>query len=275
MQVLANYRTMSYDMEAQYLFINYLQSELNLYGFDTYVDLYGNLIGVRGAGLLPLLIHHVDINQVDANVPILVKNDTYCLGIHKGQQIGVGFDDKAGILFALWIAEQTDLQCKIVFTLDEEVGCVGTQNLDVSIFDNITLAIQLDRRGYKDISSYTNGVYTVSKEFILLSKDLCNNYGFKFIQTMYTDVGELKAYHNVDFCCMNISTGYYNAHQDNEYLNIAQFNNSCKFAYELLKTFGNVKQVHKYVKPKIKSFKYTSPKQNHTGKKYWDEFYED
>lgn len=241
---LVKFRSISYSKEQDYLIL-YLKEYLKNLKFDTYIDVYGNLIAERGKGSRPLIIAHVDINQESEYIPSLIRINDYLIGFFEGEQIGVGHDDKVGIYFALKFAEETNKPLTIIFTKDEEVGCIGTLNLSYD-FRDINLAVQLDRRGASDISDYTNGVSTVSKQFKEICKPYLKEHNFKFTRTIYTDVGELKASHKVNFCCVNISCGYYNEHSNQEFLKISEFNNSYNFASKLLINLGHEKQEHKF-----------------------------
>lgn len=252
---LVQHRCFSFDDKQQDIFIKYLESVLIESNFKTTIDKYGNLIAERNvsnSAYIPLIMAHVDINQSDENVPLLVRINDWIFGFDNktGTTVGVGHDDKAGIYFALQVAK-TDLDCKIIFTKDEEVGCVGTSCLSRSHFKNISFAVQLDRRGSSDVSQYTNGVNTVSKAFKENTKTTLKKYGMKYVNCVYTDVGAIKAVHKVDFCCINVSCGYYNEHSNKETLNIGEFTNSMNFAYEMLVLFGSTHQrfVNKEKKP--------------------------
>jgi len=244
---LLGYRTFSYDDISQDMFIDFLQSELEMYGFQCRRDKYGNLIADRGPidQIKPLIIAHVDINQREEQIPTIHNIDGWIIGMLDGQQIGAGHDDRAGIYFALLYAEHTTFDVRIIFTKDEEVGCLGTSALPKWSLKNISMAVQLDRRGRSDISDFTNGVNVVSKSFKKRAIPTLEKYGYQWQRTMFTDVGHLKSHHMVDFCCMNISCGYYDEHTNNERLNVAQYQNAINFATELLITFGYEKQHHK------------------------------
>lgn len=244
---IVKFRSLSYSDE-QDLLLMFLEEELKNLKFHTYFDLYGNLIAERGKGIKPLIIAHADINQRREETPTLLRVNDYLIGFHEGEQIGIGHDDKAGIYFALNFAKETRQPLMIIFSKDEEVGCIGTDLLDVD-FNNITLAVQLDRRGASDISDFTNGVETVSKQFKDLCKPYLKEHGYKFTRTIYTDVGQLKKEHKVNFCCVNISTGYYNEHTDQEFLKISEFQNASIFAGKLLFNLGDTVQRHEYIKP--------------------------
>lgn len=250
---LVKYRSLSYSDEQDFLLM-FLNEQLKNMNFETYFDEYGNLIAERGQGVKPLIIAHADINQRSEQVPTLLRVNDYLIGFHEGEQIGVGHDDKAGIYFALNYAKETRQPLMIIFSKDEEIGCIGTNLLDVD-FSKISLAVQLDRRGSSDISDFTNGVETVSKEFKELCKPYLKEHNYKFTRTIYTDVGQLKAQHHVKFCCMNISTGYYNEHTDQEYLKISEFKNASIFAAKILFNLGNTIQRHEFKEEYKERFK--------------------
>lgn len=248
---LCEFRCFSYSSE-QDDFLNYLNYTLQYYNFETKKDRYGNLIANRGISeFKPLIIAHVDINQQDETTPEVIRVNDWIIGINPrtGEQAGIGHDDKAGIYFALQIAKIQEIDCKIIFVKDEEVGCLGTNQLSKKDLKGISFAIQLDRKGHSDVSKYTNGVNTVSNEFMSKTKPTLKKYGMKFVNTIYTDVGALKADHNVNFCCINVSAGYYNEHRDNEKLHIKQLENCMLFGLDMILLYGTSLQLHKYERP--------------------------
>jgi putative aminopeptidase FrvX len=256
-QNLLEYRCETFDDEAQAEFLEFLDWELRLYGFTVRYDDYGNLIADRKYAdnqLMPMIIAHVDINQHDMRIPKFHNIDGYIIGMRNGVQVGCGHDDRAGVYFALLYAQHTNMPCRIVFTKDEECGGVGASRLGSDVFENITMAVQLDRRGKSDISDATNGVEVVSSKFKSKAGRILKEFGYKWTRTIFTDVGVLKSTHNVGFCCMNISCGYYNEHTDSECLSVSEFENAVLFASTLLIKLG-YNEVHKHVAPKM----YKSP----------------
>lgn len=258
---LLTQRAYSHDT-TQDRFLDKMQDHFVSHGFTCVRDAYGNLLSVRGTGMLPCVIAHVDIAQ-PVLAPSIVEVDGWVTGILNGIQKGVGHDDRAGVYFAQLIAE-SDLPCKIVLTKDEEVGAIGASRLPKKFFEEVSLCLQLDRRGASDISDYTNGVEVVSAEFKRKIKDLLKKHNYSFTTCMFTDVGELKAGLGVDFCCMNISCGYYSEHTHEERLNWNQFVNACRFAWGILNLCGHEKQHHVAVR---RSYSSWSTK---TKNEWWD-----
>lgn len=82
--------------------------------------------------------------------------------------------------------------------------------------DNVGFLVQLDRRGYYDISQFTNGHATVTYETKKEFEKLLCKYNFHWINTVSTDVGELIKANYVQG--VNISCGYSNEHTDKEVL---------------------------------------------------------
>ena len=216
-------------------------------GFVCFFDTYGNLLCERKKTqeFVPLVIAHVDINQPKVD-PTPVEVDGWIVGMLNGFQKGLGHDDRAGVYFAQLIAE-TDMECKIILTKDEEIGAIGAGRLPKEFFKDVSLCLQLDRRGSSDISDFTNGVEVVSAAFKEKLKHLLKKHNYAFTTCMFTDVGELKATLEVDMCCMNISCGYYSEHSAEERLNWNQYINACNFALGILLLCGKEKQEHKPV----------------------------
>jgi hypothetical protein len=272
---LLNHRAYSHDA-SQDRFLDKMSEILVKRGFACFRDTYGNLLAERKRTqeYVPLVIAHVDINQ-PVGFPTPVEADGWIVGIQNGVQKGLGHDDRAGVYFALQVSE-TEMECKIILTKDEEIGAIGAGKLPREFFTDVSICIQLDRRGSSDISDWTNGVEVVSAEFKTKIKSLLKKYNYAFTTCMFTDVGELKAALRVDMCCMNISCGYYNEHFDSERLNWNQYVNACNFGFSILTLCGKEKQEHQPVvyKPKYNysygsgsySSRGTAPARN----QYWE-----
>ena len=261
LQHLADFRTHTFEDVMQDIYLDYLYNEIQLYGFTCQFDTYGNLFCYRGKRnkMTPLIISHVDINQDYCYNPIKLlqhKDKLFAMDIEKMMQVGAGFDDKIGNYFALKYAADTENDVKIIFTKDEEAGCVGTTHLPPEWLNYITFAVQLDRRGASDISQFTNGVPTVSKQFKKWAAPVLSKFGYKWANTLCTDVGELKSYHGVNFCCVNISCGYYNEHTSYEFLNITEYLNAQQFTCELLNRCDGSLHYHKVSAPPLKIHKF-------------------
>lgn len=201
--------------------------------FET--DRYGNLYVTKGKSkVYNCVVGHLDINQSKCDdFSVVIVKDTWIVGFDniKGEQVGLGHDDKIGVYFALEMLERFDT-LKCFFPLDEEIGCIGTRASEKTWFKNVGFMVQLDRRGSTDISSHTNGTRVVTNNTMSKLLPVLKEYGFEWKETMYTDVGELVKQNSKQG--VNISTGYYREHSSEERLNIHEYENSQEFAYNVL-----------------------------------------
>lgn len=253
-KTLLSFRTHS-KSETQIIFRDWLRNhvETNYENVKTDIDTYGNLYIMKGdAETVNCVVAHLDINQRTKSDNIYIARvDDWILGIDKdtGLQIGLGHDDKAGVYFALQALKKFD-NLKVFFPLDEEIGCVGTKNCEPVFFENVGFMVQLDRRGYKDVSSYTNGNDVLTKESQDEFKPILDRFGYDYARCIATDVGYLVGV--LDIQGVNISCGYYDEHSDKEVLNVHDYDNAERFALSLLKYTNGRKfeiQQKKYTPP--------------------------
>jgi putative aminopeptidase FrvX len=207
-------------------------------------DEYGNLYVTKNPDeetTVNCVVAHLDINQKTYTDDFtIVKAGDYIVGMNNetGKQIGLGHDDKVGVYFALQALKRfRNIKC--FFPLNEEIGLLGTKASDPEFFHDVGFFLQLDRRGFSDISEWTNGHDTVTnatkKEFAkILAK-----YNFHWTKTVSTDVGHLIQEHGIQGT--NISCAYQNEHTEEETFNILRYGTCEKFAMEILKlTDGNI-----------------------------------
>lgn len=162
---------------------------------------------------------------------------------------GAGFDDRAGIYAIIKIIE-AGYKPHIVFTTDEEIGCVGASELAYlpCPFKDIKYLIQLDRRGANDCVFYDCD----NKEF----EKYVENFGFVTNFGSFTDICELSPAWGV--AGVNLSIGYQNEHTTSEVL----------FVGQMLDTIEKVKKM--LSEKNIPFFKFNSIKNF----SYWD-YYSD
>lgn len=207
--------------------------------YTHYYDTYGNLYITKGhAEFYPCYVSHVDqVHSIAKNFTIHQQDDIiFATGLRstrwnrKGsfQQVGIGGDDKAGIYLCIEMLIRLP-HCKVVFFKDEETGCKGSRQADISFFDDCSFVAQGDRRGSSDFITHTNGVKVCTPEFIKLIQPTLTTYGYKETSGTMTDVGELtiQGCKSVTF---NVSCGYYEAHTDQEYQSLSELNN-CMFLF--------------------------------------------
>lgn len=224
------------ESEEAYNFIYKLYRLLKLKGFDTRIDSYFNIYATKTKspkeGLLyPCFVAHTDTAQPIHEKIDLIEERGLLFGWDGKKKVGAGFDDKAGICVALQLAEVLD-NVKLFFPSDEEIGCLGSYNADLSFFSDVSFCAQPDRRGDSDFIYYTNGVQVLSEEFIKnITKTLEKNK-YNLTTGTYTDIGTLVK-RGVGICCFNISVGYQNEHTNKEYLDIKATEKCLNFLLEI------------------------------------------
>ncbi|MBO5956722.1 MAG: M20/M25/M40 family metallo-hydrolase [Bacteroidales bacterium] len=131
------------------------------------------------------------------------------------KQTSLGADDKNGIFVILEVYRtvKPDELPSVVFTVDEECGCLGSSAIDEKFFEDKDHCIVIDRRNQYDLiykgSSTVYGVTTPP-----LFKTL--NPQFKFTTGSISDANQFSEF--VD--CINVSCGYYNPHGSTEYTQV-------------------------------------------------------
>lgn len=130
---------------------------------------------------------------------------------------GIGGDDRCGIAMILEVIKEYN--CSVIFTEDEEIGCVGANkfiddylNGDLGTID-VNYIIELDRKGNNEAVFYDcdNPEF---KDFILEHDDWKFNYG------SFTDIINIAP--TLGVAAVNLSCGYYNAHTTKEYVVLSE-----------------------------------------------------
>lgn len=128
----------------------------------------------------------------------------------------LGADDRAGvyiILKTIEALEKKGLKPYVLFTSDEEIGCVGASKFVKAMPSNeydIKMVIELDRKGSNDIVFYD---CDDDKEFVDF---MVEKTGYKHALGSYSDIVEISDAWGV--CSCNLSCGYYSEHTQSEYL---------------------------------------------------------
>ena len=126
--------------------------------------------------------------------------------------MGLGADDRAGV-FAIIQILQSGLRPHIIFTTDEEKGCLGAEVLAKTEcpFQELKYIIELDRRGTQDCVFYDCD----NEEFV----DFVEKYGFLENWGSFSDISEICPLWKV--AGVNLSIGYDNEHSEIETLNVS------------------------------------------------------
>jgi hypothetical protein len=138
---------------------------------------------------------------------------------YRNRRVGTGGDDKCGVYVAVKML-MSNIPCRVIFTQDEEIGCVGARRVSVKWGELSSILLQADRRGNNDLIFHTNGIQVASRELTDRVLALPECAGMKPEYGSITDIGDLAEIFGVS--AFNISAGYYNAHMDNEWIVLSE-----------------------------------------------------
>lgn len=184
-----------------------------------------------GIGEIPiLLVAHLDTVHRQAPQQIFYDKKQKVLWSPQG----IGGDDRCGVLAILDIIE--NYKPYVLFTTDEEKGGIGasqfTEDILLNLKDTINFIIEIDRRGNNDAVFYDCG----NKEF----KDYILSFGFEEAFGTFTDISILSPAY--DIASVNLSSGYYNEHTQQEFINMADLQSTIDKVKNILAD----KENHKY-----------------------------
>lgn len=228
-----------------------LETELRNMGYDP-INEDGFLYA---EGTYPvMLIAHMDTVHHD-NCTIICESPD---GNYLMSPQGIGGDDRCGIFMVLETIKE--IHCSVVFTEDEEIGCVGAQKFATSGYRpaNLNYIIEYDRKGKNDAVFYSCD----NPEFTEFVTD--ETIGFVKEHGSCSDISQIAPALGV--AAVNISSGYYNQHTIGEYINIKQMLNNIERGKQLI-----LKQVDKpfeYIEAKPYYSKYPTYSYNSCYDKY-------
>lgn len=163
-------------------------------------------------GTVPiLLVAHMDTVHATEPTEIICEDNK----ISSPQ--GIGGDDRCGIYMIKQIIKRH--HCSVLFTEDEEIGCVGAEkfiNHPIANHLKFNYIVELDRRGNNDAVFYDcdNPEFT---EFVC-------RYGWEDAWGSFTDISTVAPFLGV--AAVNFSCGYYNAHTTDEYVMLDEMENN-------------------------------------------------
>lgn len=151
--------------------------------------------------------------------------------------MGIGGDDKAGVLIGLSMFSHVD-KLKACFFLEEETGCIGSKALNKDWFKDVGYVMGYDSPDLNRAAYECSGVRLFNKDFFVNHmQEICKEHGLtKFFSEPYTDVKEIRQQTNI--ICMNFGSGYYNGHMQNEYCVLEDMDNACRMGHALIKHLG-------------------------------------
>ena len=233
------------------------------YEFDDYGNVYLTKGELAEGEFYPCVTAHLDsvqhkqkpYAQAGFNLPVKTRVST----VSKKHEIyvegmGIGGDDKAGVLIGLSMFSHVE-KLKAAFFLEEEIGCKGSERMNVEWFNNVGYVLGYDSPDLNRAAWACSGTKLFSKEFFdTYMKDVCKEHGLtRFLSEPFTDVKVIREKTNI--ICMNFGTGYYGAHGPTEYCVLEDMDNACRMGHALINKIGNTQHLleHKSSYPWVKT----------------------
>ena len=210
----------------------------------------GNLYLAKGSaagGYYPCLVNHMDTVQtwqgafVDQSRPIDIlerMRDGHTELYANGG--GIGADDKLGCAIALALVDVLPA-AKAVFFVEEELGMLGSRQLDVGWFDDVGFCLSFDSPHRNRASRTCSGRLLYSDGFFKeILQPICARHGVsRFNEEPFTDVTQIRDKTNV--MCFNVGNGGQLAHTSSEYLVVEDAQSAYALGKELLDVVGTDK----------------------------------
>lgn len=242
------------------------------YEFDNYGNLYLTKGELEEGEFYPCVTAHLDSVQSahkpyileGSLIPIIESTTKEGKTSWTSDGMGLGGDDKCGLLISLSLFEHVN-KLKAAFFLEEETGCRGSSQLNVSFFDNVGYVMGFDSPDTNRNAWSCSGKQLFSKDFYQNHmKEVCDKHGRTLFQSEpYTDVKEIRE--KVDLICMNFGSGYYNAHANNEYVVLEDIDDTIEFSLDLINSLGRVRYS---LEKGLSSYSSNNLKWNYETKKY-------
>ena len=209
-------------------------------GVSFNIDIYGNITVTRGlaASYICLCAHLDAVHDIVENYEIKLKKGIF--SAHTGGlQVGTGGDDKCGIFAILHTLKTTKKPLKAVFFTREEIGCIGSGNIDINFFNDVGLLVGIDRRGGSDLITEFYGEKTISEEAENFILPFAEKYKYAQTSGIITDVFTIQNRLKTKISSINLSCGYYYPHTKGEIISLYDFNNCLLLVSELVNNYNN------------------------------------
>ena len=202
------------------------QTQFAVLGFEQIFQLSQSSLKKALEAELTAIGYHAENKKgflyAEGNVPILLvahldtvhfePPETICYSADGAEMMspqGIGGDDRAGVYMILRLIQNT--HCHVLFCEDEETGGKGARLFTKSGIDpKANFIVELDRKGSNDAVFYQ----CRNTQF----EQLIESFGFRMNYGSFSDISILAPH--FDLAAVNLSTGYYNAHQLGEYVRL-------------------------------------------------------
>jgi tripeptide aminopeptidase len=200
-----------------------LRNKLSTLINHSFIDRKGNLLGFveLGDGPTVLLSAHLDtVEEIVEGREIIEENS-----ILRSSEGILGADDRAGVAAILAILSRVNKTnfrgtLKVAFTVEEEIGCLGSRSIDQDFIEDVDAAIVIDRRGNRDIvTSWSNYVPFCPEEYGRLFEKAGQLAGMDDWKITPGGISDAMVFAEYGIPSVNLSAGYQNEHKETETVN--------------------------------------------------------
>jgi putative aminopeptidase FrvX len=242
-------------------------------------DTYGNLLAQKkvgnGEGATVLLSAHMDtVKNVYADRKLIENN-----GVITSDKGALGADDRAGIAIILTVLRNLDKlsfngTIKVAFSREEEIGCVGSSQINKEWYSDVDLAIVVDRRGNRDIVVGC-GMAFCSDAVGVFMENVAHLAGMPNWECVEGGISDAMTFAENGVNSINLSAGYMNEHTEREFVVVQDMRDTVRLILQALavindlyKTFGEVPYENSWVKAWY-------PKGGYSNSTYFEDNYSD
>jgi len=234
-------------------------------GIDYKFDKKGNIYLTKGkledGEFYPCVTSHMDSVQdkakpfalAGAELPLRTKRVKSTTTEEVRHEIyidgqGIGADDKLGVYISLQIVKNSP-KCKAAFFVEEEIGMMGSKDLDKDFFNDVAYVIGWDSPDLIRAAWKCSGTQLFTADFYKKNiKPVVGKWGFEdkhFHSEPFTDVVQIRE--KTGIMCMNFGNGGYQAHSSTEYLVIEHVDHALGMGLDLVKNIPCTEQ-YKFTK---------------------------
>lgn len=233
----------------EHMLVKWIEDWADKRGISHEKDNIGNLYLTKGTvaegDYFPCLTSHLDtVQKEQAAYAAEGKRLELVTEMLNGQHklscngFGIGADCKSGVAICLAIMERADAM-KCCFFVQEESGCIGSKNMDLSFFSEVGYVLGFDSPEQNRAAWMCSRTPLFDADFFnTYLKDVCAQFGLtRFYSEPFTDVKYIREF--TKLTCTNFGNGGYRAHQPGEYCVVEDMDLAAQMGLALVAKMGH------------------------------------
>lgn len=192
-----------------------------------------------------ILAHLDTVHAINKNMRVFENitedwlTSLYGVDITTREYAWIGWDDKCWIFIALELLDSFDT-IKVYFTVQEEIGCKGSQFISDSFFNDVSCFVMFDEPWNTACNLIVGGLkwdvvlFDIESTIYTKNQSIFNRYWY-IIQSLWwtTDIGILSERFWIPWFLL--SCWYYNMHKPYEYIIVEDVDRALKLWKSLIK----------------------------------------